>query len=545
MTDSPSAINLMLSQLELAMQDGLPREHLQKLLRDAPPSRTSVTAASADRISLLIDAAGVVISQNSAAVQTLGLSLGMSIAEVAWSPESAQCFFDLIAGSDAPVPLPVSKSDGKAAFLMGIRTEQGGNIELSEVVRGIDQSLLSGLASSIGLTRSEVQALEGVIAGKSAEDVAADLNRKPSTVRQLIKDLMAKMGVHTQQQLISTVYSMSLMARREHSLAQVRPPNGDTPKGATLRIATTGKLGLHQIGISDGMPVLLFHGAIFGIAGHEGLRAAAEILGLNIMAPERPGYGHTPLPSGGDVVDLACDQAVEILDTMGIDRAILLCHDIGTLYGVRFAHRHKDRVAAIVAAPTTPPMQSWSQTADMPKRHRIHAWAAQNLPELMDKFVVLGLAQIARKGIDVLPKLVFDGCDFDQKMLMRPEMSMALQEAFSLAWAQEGAGFRMDMRLTNLNWQSEIAKVQVPVLCLHGKESLTVSAMAVARLAADLPYGYFHQVENAGHSMPLSHTAYILRQVSALARDCGLSPKLCEAPSLFDRPVSVTARSQQ
>lgn len=499
----------------------------------SPPERTTAqqpdTATAADDstgIVILTDKAGVVISLNAPARQLTGLGPGASVADIAWSPEAVRKFLSQISQTDTPLPLTISKPDGQAAFLLGMRQDQDETIILSEVRRGIDPQIMQGLARATDLNQSELHALQGVMAGKSAEEIASDLKRRPGTIRQLIKGIMAKMGVHTQQQLISIVYSMSLMAARSRAVPdcdQNRPEPQSAAQAPMLCAGPDAKAGLHRFGLQNGIPVLFFHGALFGIAGHDPMRNAAEVLGLHVIAPERPGYGSTPRGTGQDPVALACGQALEILDQLAIARVVVLGHDIGTLYAVQFARRFPDRVAAVVAAPATPPMQRWSQTADMPARQRVNAWAAQNMPDLMDKIVGIGLSHIGRKGVGVMPGLVFDGCRFDQGVLLRPEMENALQDSFSLAWAQEGAGFREDMRLTNLNWQADLAEVAVPVLCLHGAHSQTVSHRAVAQLAQDLPRGQFRLVADAGHSMPLSHTAYILRQVQALARDFGLA----------------------
>jgi len=167
-------------------------------------------------------------------------------------------------------------------------------------------------------------------------------------------------------------------------------------------------------------------------------------------------------------------------------------------------------------------MQTWTQTAEMPTRHRVNAWAAQHLPGLMDKIVMLGMRQIARNGIEVVPRLVFDGCHDDQAVLAQPQASEALQEGFHLAWAQRGIGFRADMRLTNENWLDEAAGVNVPFLCLHGARSRTVSRSAVETLAANLPQGRFRLIEDAGHTMPISHPALMLRSVLAAGHTAGL-----------------------
>lgn len=505
----------LIDEIAATLHDPAGAAQLAPQLDDLPALMQDLCAASDDggRIELLIDRAGRLVSQNAAAAARLGLQPGDDLADLAVSPDLARRF---LAGQAAGVPLLLADPAGGTILLYGPPAEANGPRLLSEVQRGIDAGIRARLAEAAGLIASESQLLKGLIQGKPIQTIAQELGRTEGTVRQQLKSVMAKMGVNSQQQLISTAYALSLMHR------QTRP--AAAPQGAVLHRGRHGVVGLHAFGPEDGMPVLMLHGALFGIGALPALREAAVTLGLRVIAPERPGFGHTALPEGACPVAQATRQATEILDALGLPRVVVLAHDIGTRFAADLAAEAPARVAAVVAAPATPPMQTWAQTADMPTRHRVNAWAAQHVPGLMDKIVALGLAQIARKGTEVIPRLVFDGCDFDQAVLRRPGAGAALDEAFALAWAQRGAGFRADMRLTNEDWQATARRIAAPFLCLHGAESRTVSRNAVEALARSLPGGRFRLVEGAGHSLPVSHPALILRAVLAAGQAAGVAP---------------------
>ena len=485
-------------------------------LPDAPPVAAPATGGP---IVVMVDPAGRLVSRNAAAATRLGLPVGGAITDLALTPEAGARVLTGQRGTADSVTLPVVTLAGETVFLLGHVTEDGEPLILTEVQRGIAPDLAARFAAAIGLLRSEAQLLDGLTRGLAADRIAQDLGRSTGTVRQQIKAIMGKAGVHSQTQLVSTIYALSLSHARQHAPTALQP--GDHT-GAELVQGAHGPVGLHCFGPPDGVPVLLIHGALFGIAAFTPLRAAAETLGLRIIAPERPGYGHTPFPGRGDPVVLACAQARDLLDRLGIARVVVVAHEVGTRFAARLAIEAPERVAAVVAAPATPPMQTWAQTADMPTRHRVNAWAAQHLPGMMDKIVMIGLRQIARRGIEVIPQLVFDGCDHDQAVLAGPEAAEALQEGFHLAWAQRGEGFRADMRITNENWSAEVPGIRQPFVCLHGARSQTVSRRAVAELAERLPQGRFRLVPDAGHSMPLSHCALVMRTALAAAHAAGL-----------------------
>lgn len=471
---------------------------------------------------MLVGRDGRIVSQNAAAATRLGLPIGAAITDLALTPEVAARFAADRLTVEGSVTLPIAVPGGETTFLLGHLTEEGGPLMMTEVQRGIAPDLRRHFAEAIGLIPSEAQLLDSLSRGMSADRIAADLGRKDGTVRQQIKSIMAKTGVHSQPQLVSTLYALALTQGRSQALTPRASPVAGLHYGAELLDGPQGPVGLHCFGPDDGVPVLLLHGALFGIAAFAPMRAAAETLGLRIIAPERPGYGHTRFPAAGDPVALCCAQVADVLDRLAVDRVVVLAHDIGTRFAARLVQDLPGRVAAVIAAPATPPMQTWAQTADMPTRHRVNAWAAQHLPGMMDKIVVIGLRQIARRGIEVIPQLVFEGCAHDQAILSRPEAAEALQEGFHLAWAQRGAGFRSDMRLTNENWSAEVPRIDVPFLCLHGDRSLTVSRRAVQQLAATLPQGRFRLVKDAGHSMPLSHATLLLRSALAAGHAAGL-----------------------
>lgn len=523
----------LVDQIEAALHDPGAIDKLATHLQDLPEVLRDLDRPLPDsgRMLLTADMSGLILTLNASAAKGLELSPGDSLAEAALTPQALHAFLEALRGSKGPIPLAVATRSGRAQFLLGTQVEAGGQIALAEVRRGIEQHVLNRLAAAINLIPSEAQLLAGLMDGQPIDRIAATLSRKEGTVRQQVKSIMAKMGVNSQAQLISTAYALSLMFERTQppagGPAAMAGAEGEFP-GATLFETSHGPIGLHRFGAEEGLPVLLFHGAIFGIGGHVTLRHAAEMLGLCVLAPERPGFGHTHLPDEADPVALACAQALDVLDAAGWQQVVVLAHDIGTRFAARLARIAPERVVAVVAASTTPPMQTWAQTAGMPTRHRVNAWAAQNLPALMDKLVGLGLSQIARQGIEVVPKLVFDGCTFDQEVLRRPECGGALQEGFHLAWAQQGAGFRRDMRLTNEDWRDEAVEVSPPFHCLHGAQNLTVSERAVIDLAASMPQGLFRSIEDGGHSLPLSHTALILRHVLAVGHKAGLGLEAVE-----------------
>lgn len=512
----------LVGDLEGIVTGGLTKQDVAKTVEGLPCDTAFVLDHPAPHapILLVVNGQGVVTSQNEAAAQQLGLHPGSNIAEVIETPDAARLFLARKDASHGPVPVVVATSEGGTTLLLGMPHEDDGLITLHEVRRGLDDRVQQQLAETIGLSAGEKRVYFRLLEGKTADLIASELDRTAGTVRQQIKAILAKAGVRSQVQLVSLAYALSLTAGRS-AAAQA---NAARPlPGPHVRVNPAGEVGFHRIGLPGAIPVLLFHGALFGIAALPEIRSASHALGLDIIALERPGYGHTPMPADGDILGHATAHAVQTLNALNIPKVVVVAHDVGTRFAAHFALTRPDMVATLIAAPATPPMQGWSQTADMPTRHRVNAWAAQNLPSLMDRIVMLGLTQIARKGVDLIPNFVFNDCAFDRSIMAHPDRAMALQEVFSMVWQQRGAGFRRDMLITNDNWQDDLAKITAPFIALHGAKSQTVAQSAVIAMTRTLPDGHFRLVEDAGHSLPLSHSSLILRFALAAGMRAGLA----------------------
>jgi pimeloyl-ACP methyl ester carboxylesterase len=99
-----------------------------------------------------------------------------------------------------------------------------------------------------------------------------------------------------------------------------------------------------------GMPAVLLHG--WGL-GHRPYRAAIAHLvelGCEVWAPALPGFGRTTgLPAGEASIDAYADWVADFLDAVGVDEPVLLLgHSFGGGVSIATAHRHPEKVSALV-----------------------------------------------------------------------------------------------------------------------------------------------------------------------------------------------------
>ncbi len=473
---------------------------------------------------IVVSPSGVLLAANPAAIGQLNVELGGGIGSVGLTLKDFAAFVDRCRRADpeASMLLGNDMSNHQRLVLAGRRLSQHDAYLLTAVRWAWPDGLVDNFRQAFGLTAREGAIMDAMMAGYGAEDIALRDARSPGTIRQQIKAILAKLDVGTQSQAVALVAAASAAWHQLQRPAALASRGPDSPPELSIIRRGSRTISVRSFGRADGAPVVLVHGAMFGIGETEHERAMASAAGLRVLAAEKPGYGRTEAWPGHNKAEAMAQDVLFMMDQRGVERTVVIAHDVGTIVAFWLARLAPERIVAIVAAPATPPMLSWSQTADMPKAHRIHAWAAQRVPKLMDMLISLGLAQVQRQGVSILPELFFGGCDFDRDTWSQPHFAAALSGTYRLIAAQDARGFRQDMLLTNVDWSEWGRQVRTPVDLLHGALSRTVSKHAVEQFAASLPTGQLCLVEDAGHTMPLTHAGLIYDHAARHASRIGL-----------------------
>lgn len=121
------------------------------------------------------------------------------------------------------------------------------------------------------------------------------------------------------------------------------------------RISLPGRLQLEfaEQGEPGGVPVIALHGVT------DSWRSFEPVLPhlppeLHVFALTQRGHGGSDKPAGGYTpADFATD-VVAFMDTMAIERALLVGHSMGSIHAMRCAIDHPSRVAALLLAGTMP-----------------------------------------------------------------------------------------------------------------------------------------------------------------------------------------------
>lgn len=113
-------------------------------------------------------------------------------------------------------------------------------------------------------------------------------------------------------------------------------------------IAETAKGPIEYDVAGEGAPVLVVHGSPGGYDQGRAMASALPPERFLTVAVSRPGYLRTEL-AGREAIDAQADLLAALLDTLGIERAGVLCWSGGGPSSYRLAARHPERVRALVA----------------------------------------------------------------------------------------------------------------------------------------------------------------------------------------------------
>jgi len=209
---------------------------------------------------------------------------------------------------------------------------------------------------------------------------------------------------------------------------------------------------------------------------------------LHAVAPDRPGYGSSPLPAGGFAAN--AHAVLDDLDSRGINRAVLVGHSYGGGVALSAASMAPSRVEAVILLASVGPgcVNGWDRLLAAPGAGQLCALVAWRLTPWIARARLAWLGR--RRGA-----------------ALGPDEHVNWQ-----VWGHAGSGhgalwrtFLAEQRalLRELGeLERAIGSVQAPVLLLADPRDTLVPIDTARRLAHALPDARLQLVHGAGHHLP-------------------------------------------
>lgn len=273
-------------------------------------------------------------------------------------------------------------------------------------------------------------------------------------------------------------------------------------------------MGFAEYGDARGFPVVALHGVPACRLMFAGADKPARLLKLRVIAPDRPGYGRTPI-DGEATLQSRTLWLADFIEALGIERFALFAISGGSPYAVSLAAHLKDRVEALLLVSPMGPIAEYAQT---PEAHAVPLSVFQeqfflNLPpRLRWKQPIVSLGAWAfKKSPDffsgLLPKVANAQ---DALILSRPETKHYISEMTLEALLQGGRGSAQDWEIFSQPWGVSFKSITMPVEIWQGTADPVVPAQVVEWLACQLPSCKLHLIKDAGHFWIFDHVNEVL-----------------------------------
>jgi pimeloyl-ACP methyl ester carboxylesterase len=278
------------------------------------------------------------------------------------------------------------------------------------------------------------------------------------------------------------------------------------PTGFFVELASAR---LHVVERGQGPPVLLIHG-IAGNLRHFSYGVVERLAAHHrVIAVDRPGCGYSSRSPGAPVsLQAQADTMAELLDTLKIDRAVVVGHSLGGAVALALAQRHPQRVAALaLVAPLT---RLPEEVSPVFKALAItQSWLRKSVA-----WTLAAPATIAR-GEEML-KLVFGPEAVPKDFATRGGGLLSLRPSHFVAASTDLNAVPASMRAI----ESAYADIHVPVHVLYGRGDLILSHRTNGIALVDRLPGTQLTLVDGGHMLPITQvqtTADFILDVSSKA----------------------------
>lgn len=276
----------------------------------------------------------------------------------------------------------------------------------------------------------------------------------------------------------------------------------DLPNGLRLPCA--------EHGAADGLPVLFLHGVT------DSLRSWRPLLrhlpgSLRALALTQRGHAGASQPAEGyRIADLAAD-AVAVLDALGIERAVLVGHSMGSVVAQRVALDQPRRVRALAL------LGSFTSLAHNPEVRGLAAEVATLRDPIDTAFAHAFQASTLARPIDAafFAQVVGDSCAVPARI-----------------WRALFDGFR------EADFAAELGRIAAPTLVIAGARDAICRLDDQRALAERLPRARLHVMPEAGHAMHWEDPAAVAAALTDFLR---LSARASAGETALQRAAASAA----
>ena len=288
---------------------------------------------------------------------------------------------------------------------------------------------------------------------------------------------------------------------------------GDT---RIMQLGDGRELAWLEVGKARGTPVFAFHGTPGSRRQVSFDATTITSSGVRLVAPDRPGYGHSSYHTGRTLRDWASDVAA-LADHLKVERFAVIGVSGGGPHAAACARFLPDRVSSAGLVSGVGPIAEPGLNGTMEGFNRGLMRLAQTVaPALLPLFALQQV--VGRHWPDkTLQSAKKRMAEPDAALLDRPDVRAVFLEDARQATGSSARAAAQDFELFVRDWGFRLSDIAVPVHVWHGDLDKNVPFSHGEYMAERIPGARFHACPGEGHLLVVDHLGEILRAVSDTA----------------------------
>lgn len=268
----------------------------------------------------------------------------------------------------------------------------------------------------------------------------------------------------------------------------------------SIRLSDGRSLGFQCLGDPTGRPLFFFHGTPGSRLVLSQNDLLAQIPGVRLILPERPGYGISDPKPGRRLLDWP-DDVAELADHLGLDSFAVAGESGGGPHALACAHRLARRLTMVLLLGSPSPAGFKGATRGMSLGNRLGTLLGRKASWLIRRVTRSYAPAFEKDPEGFVAAMAKQMARPDQALLkdelLREAIIRDLREAYrqgSDAQAVDGA-----LITASREWGFGLREIAVPVFLWHGAEDTLVSVNMAEHLASELPRCKARFIPGAGH----------------------------------------------
>lgn len=394
--------------------------------------------------------------------------------------------------------------------------------------------------TSFGLTHAEYLILRGIILGYSTPDIARNRNRSVATIRNQLKKLNQKLGIHSQVELVS-LYSGFARLSFSKNLGRVEfyaspastvsiessqdiqfwtPPQSKRETAYKVR-----QYEIRSFGPEDGYPVLNFPGLLLCGQLTTEMKTAISRHNVRFITIMRPGFGMSTytekaenLPPIWEFPEHFAKDMQALLDRLNIEGCTIVGQLSGSIYAYACARLMQKRIHHIVTFAGVLPYSSPASLETMRPWQKAGVRLMISNPRFFEFMVENAVRFLITGRQDKFLERHFRHSPSDLRLLKKTENRKILHNAAADILKEGGQTMFREFQLIMNDWSRYLPPDTVPVTWFQGVEDSSFAAQTVEKFCANLPHITLISLLKTGQLIQLTHAEEILSAVASFKR---------------------------